>query len=70
MSTPAILTCVYLGIGMIFLIVAVASPGKEERTKFFGASSPGDSFDAAVLLFIAALWPLWLISLLTTRSKK
>jgi hypothetical protein len=35
MSTPAILFGVYFGIGLVLMIVAVASQGKEKRTKDF-----------------------------------
>jgi hypothetical protein len=52
MSIPAILFSVYLGIGMISMIVAVASPGKEERTKGFAGGST--EFDFALLFFCRA----------------
>lgn len=70
MSTPAILFGVYLSIGLLLMIVAVASPGKEERTKAFGPAAGGDSVDAALMIFIALLWPVWLISLLGKQSRK
>jgi hypothetical protein len=70
MSTPAILFGVYFGIGLLLMIVAVAAPGKERRTKSFGPAAGGDSIDAALLIFIALLWPLWLLSLLGKTSKK
>ena len=67
MSTPAILFSIYFGLGMISMIIAVASPGKEERTKVFGPVG-GTDFDLAVLLFIALLWPLWILSLLGKKD--
>lgn len=70
MSTPAILFGAYFGIGLLLMIVAVAAPGKEERTKGFGPVGGGDSLDAAFMIFIALLWPLWLVSLLSKDSKK
>lgn len=70
MSTPAILFGVYLGIGLILMIIAVATPGKERRTKGFEASGGGDGFDAGLMIFIALLWPLWVASLLARSSKR
>jgi hypothetical protein len=70
MSIPTILFGIYFGIGLLLMIVAVAAPGKEERTKGFSPAGGGDSFDAALLIFIALLWPLWLVSLLSKESKK
>jgi hypothetical protein len=70
MSTPAILFGIYFGIGLILMIVAVAAPGKERRTKGFGPAAGGDSVDAALLIFVALLWPVWLVSLLSKKESK
>ncbi len=63
MSTPAILFSIYFAIGLLLMIVAVASPGKERRTKGFEPPGGGDGADAALLIFIAVLWPLWIVGL-------
>lgn len=70
MSTPAILFGIYFGLGLVLMIVAVAAPGKTEGTKNFGPAAGGDSVDAALLIFIALLWPLWLVSLLGKKESK
>jgi len=70
MSTPAILFGIYIGIGLLLMIVAVAAPGKEKRTKGSEALGGGDGIDAALMIFIALLWPLWLGLLVSKQSKK
>lgn len=70
MSTPAILFGIYFGTGLLLMIVAVATPGKETRTKGFEGFGLGSGFDAGLLIFIALLWPLWLVSLLGKETKK
>jgi hypothetical protein len=64
MSTPAILFSVYFFIGLLLVTVAVASPGNRKRTKRFRlfAIGGGDGFDAGLLIFIAVLWPIWLVA--------
>jgi hypothetical protein len=68
MSTPAILFGIYFGIGLLLMIVAVATPGKEKRTKGFVPFGVGDGIDAALMLFIALLWPIWVLSLLAKKE--
>ena len=70
MSTPAILFSIYFVIGLVLMVVAVASPGKERRTKGFEDSGGGDAFDAGLLTFIALLWPIWLFTSLTKKDPK
>ena len=70
MSIPAILFSIYLVIGLLLMVVAVASPGKEKRTKGFEASGGGDVFDAGLLLFIALLWPIWIFTSLMKKDPK
>lgn len=70
MSGPAIAFSVYFGIGLLLMIVAVASPGKEKRTKGFEPAGGGDAVDAALLIFIALLWPIWLLSLFNKKDPK
>jgi hypothetical protein len=70
MSIPALLFSIYLVIGLLLMVVAVASPGKEKRTKGFEASGGGDGFDAGLLMFIALLWPIWLLASLTKKDPK
>jgi hypothetical protein len=63
MSTPAILFGVYFAIGLILMIVAVATRGKEKRAKNFDVFGAYDGFDAGLMIFIALLWPIWILSL-------
>jgi hypothetical protein len=64
MSTAATLFGGYIGIGLILMVVAVAAPGKEKRTRSFEALGAGDGFDAGLMIFIALLWPIWLLVML------
>ena len=57
-------------IGLVLMVIAVAAPGKERRTKGFESFGGGDGLDAGLLLFIALLWPLWLISSLLKKDPK
>ncbi len=70
MSTPAILFGVYFGIGLLLMVVAVASPGKEKRTKGFESLGAGTGLDAGLMIFIALLWPVWLLTLLSKKEPK
>lgn len=69
MSTPATVFAIYVFIGLICLVVALATRGKESRTP---ADWPmaGTDFDAAFLLFISLLWPLWLLKRLLQDDKR
>lgn len=71
MSTPARLFGIYLLIGLVLMVIAVAAPGKRERTKNFEPSAGGGNgaFDAGLLIFIALLWPLWLASLFLQKDR-
>ncbi len=71
MSTPAILFGIYLLIGLVLMVVAVAAPGKRERTKYVEPSAGGGNgdFDAGLLIIIALLWPLWLVSLFLQKDR-
>ena len=55
MSLSAIILSVYLVVGLILLVVYVAAPGKERRTRPF---APGDGMD---MVLLSLLWPIWLI---------
>ena len=72
MSVPAMLFFAYFGVGLLLMTIAVATPGKEKRTKWWGgiAFITGDGFDAGLLIFIALLWPIWLIVILAKRSRR
>jgi len=70
MSTPAILFSIYFLIGLILMIVAVASPGKEKRTKGFASLGAGDGLDAGLMIFVALLWPVWLLAMLAKKEPK
>ena len=70
MSAPATLFFIYFGIGMVLCIFAVALPGREKRTKAFSEGASGTPFDAGLLVFVALLWPIWVISLLGKGPKE
>ncbi|HEY0864889.1 MAG TPA: hypothetical protein VGD97_12355 [Lacunisphaera sp.] len=65
MSTPTVLFAIYFAIGLALMIIALALPGKWKRTKGFETSTvgTGDPVDAVFLVFIALLWPIWVIGL-------
>jgi hypothetical protein len=69
-STPAVLFSIYLFIGLLLMVVAVAYPGRDKRTKGLEMGGDGDAFDAALLLFIALLWPIWLFTSLMRKDPK
>jgi hypothetical protein len=52
------------------MIFAVASRGNRARTKDFMPTGGGDGLDFALLVFIALLWPVWLISLLSNDEPR
>ena len=70
MSTPATLFVVYIGIGLLLMVFAVASRGKEKRTKGFEIHTfnPVDGIDAGLLIFTALLWPVWLLAILVKKK--
>ncbi len=68
MSIPAFLFGAYLGIGLVLMVVTVAIPSKEERAKRCGSAEGGTELDFALLLFIALLWPIWIVSLLSKKE--
>ncbi len=70
MSTPAILFSIYILAGLILMIFAVASPGKEKRTKGFASFGLGHGLDAGLMIFIALLWPVWLLAILAKKGPK
>jgi hypothetical protein len=45
------------------MVVAVATRGKERRAEYLDVSD-GSQVGAGLMIFIALLWPLWLIALL------
>ncbi len=63
MSTPALLFILYFFIGLILMIAAVATRGKERRATYLDVSD-GTPIGAGLLIFIALLWPIWLLGLL------
>ena len=51
------------------MIIAVAGPGKEKRTKGFAGFGTGDGFDMSIFIFIALLWPIWLLLGLSKKDQ-
>ncbi len=60
MSTPAVLFCLYFLIGLLLMVVAVATRGKEKRADYLDISH-ASPVDAGLMIFIAVLWPIWLL---------
>ena len=53
---------IYVLLGMVSMVVAVAIRGKRERTKGFETAGADES-TAMLFLFVALLWPVWLLGL-------
>ncbi len=70
MSTPVILFSIHFFIGLILMIVAMASPGKEKRATGLLSLGAGDGFDAGLMIFVALLWPVWLLAMLAKKGAK
>lgn len=70
MSPEAVLFFIYFIVGLLLVIVAVATPGKERRAENFGPMGTGTGLDAWLLIFIALLWPIWLLTLLAKERRK
>lgn len=60
MSTSATLFAIYFFIGLALMVIAIATRSKERRAKYHSPLG-ATQFDAAILLFIALLWPIWLL---------
>lgn len=57
MSTAATLFGIYLGIGLVLMIVAFISRKAKRPTE-----DPGPFFDEYLLVFVALAWPIWLFT--------
>ena len=44
------------------------TPGKEKRTKGLEALGTGDGLDAGLMIFVALLWPIWILSILGRKE--
>lgn len=70
MSLPARLFTIYFIIGLLMLVMVVATHGKERRGPMLDASD-GTQLGAGLLIFVALLWPVWLVRrLLKSDTKK
>ena len=67
MSTPATGFGLYLGIGLLMLTVAVASNKNRKRNEHLDLVSTGTALSAGYLIFIALLWPIWLLAALVKK---
>lgn len=67
MSTPAILLSVYFLVGLLLMSFAMVSRGKEKRGRDFDFVT-GEVTAAWLLVFIALLWPIWLIALISRKD--
>ena len=64
MSVPELLFACYFIIGLVLMVVALATRGKERRAPYLDVSD-ASPLGAGLMIFIALLWPLWLITLIT-----
>jgi hypothetical protein len=60
MSTPALIFTCYFFVGLGLMVFAVATRGKEKRAQNLDISQ-ASPVDAGLMLFIALLWPVWLL---------
>ncbi len=67
MSAPATAFGIYFGIGLLLLTVAVASNKNRKRAQHLDLVSAGEELGAGYLIFIALLWPIWLLALLMKK---
>ena len=65
MSTPATLFGIYFGIGLLVMIVAIASDKQRTLAKTLDPLLDANVPTAGVMGFIALLWPIWLIAKLS-----
>ena len=63
MSAPAAVFALYFFVGLVLMIVAIATRGRERRARDLDFAD-GSQLSAGLLIFIALLWPLWLLGLL------
>ncbi len=67
MSTPATVCGLYLGVGLPLLTVAVASNKNRKRAEHLDLVNAGEGLAAGYLIFIALLWPIWLMAVLRKK---
>ena len=65
MSTPAKAFGIYFGIGLLLMSVALISGKARKASKTLDPFVDGGPFDAGMLIFIALLWPVWLLAAAT-----
>lgn len=70
MSTAANLFLVYLLVGLVLMVIAVATRRTNMGTKETDDLGTGDKFDATLLLFIALMWPIWLVTVFAGKSPR
>ena len=68
MSIHTLLFAGYFFVGLLLMVVAVATCGRERRAELLDVSD-GTQVGAGLLVFIALLWPLWLIALLAKDDR-
>lgn len=66
MSAGATWFGIYFGIGPILMTRALASHRARKYAQLLAGRAP-DELSAVLLIFIALLWPVWLIAMLTKR---
>ncbi len=68
MSNAAIGFGIYFAIGLLLMIVVLATRAKEKGLAGFEVGGGGDVVDAWLLIFTVLLWPVWAIVWLTKKE--
>jgi hypothetical protein len=69
MITAANLFGAYFSVGLLLMAVVVVSTKAKRRRLALETIAGADEISAAVLIFIALLWPIWLVYLLTKEKR-
>ncbi len=70
MSMPATLGAIYLAIGLLLMVVAMAVGTKRRRARALDGLIDGTEPGAWLLFAVAAFWPIWLMVALIRRGKR
>jgi hypothetical protein len=69
MSNAATAFGIYFGIGLLLMILAIATRAKEKGLRGYPLAGGGDIGDAWLLVTIALAWPIWTLVWLTKKEE-